>query len=392
MFPLLSALLLIPMLMQAPAAAAGVRVSGRAVNGETGKPFAGALVTLWSAGRNSSKRSVTAGTDGSFEFLNVGRGQYQLRAEDPKPDFPSRTETLELEVLNRDLDAGGLIISPAVPKVEIAGRVVIPHGASLPAAISAVKFSSESAPVAPDGSFTLRLRPLEKYEVTLDSSLESYHVETVSEGEWNAVAGTWSFRDKPRSPVQVTLVLGQRRISGRILNAAKAPDPESMISLMGPSPATAVRQLIPGRDATFSIGGLRSGDYELRAKDEAGDATQAGLLRFSVGAQDRNDLELVLKSMTPINGQIFAPASRGMDELMRFQPYVELTDATGKRRVTIDSKGAFQFRSFEGDFTVEVRNLPVEFRTESISIGPGPVNILLRLIQGDVPNFRFLNK
>jgi hypothetical protein len=318
MFPLLSALLLIPALMQAPAAAPAMRVSGRVVNGETGRPFAGAIVTLLSSSGNTSKRSVTVGADGSFEFLNVLRGHYLLRAEDPQPDIPSRTETMEIEVLSRDLNALGLIISPAVPKVEITGRVVIANGGSLPAAISAVRFSGESAPVRPDASFQLRLRPAQKYVVTLDRPVEGYYVESVSTGEWDAATGAWSFRDKPGTTVQVTLSVGRRRIRGRILSAGKTPAPQSTVTLMGPAPATAIRDVVIGSDATFSLGGIRSGEYELRAKHEAGDNTQAGLLRFRVDAQDRIDLELVLKSLTPIKGQVVVPASRTMEELMAF--------------------------------------------------------------------------
>jgi hypothetical protein len=390
MFLLLSALLLIPALMQAPAAAPAMRVSGRVVNGETGRPFAGAIVTLSNSSGNTSKRSVTVGADGSFEFLNVLRGHYLLRAEDPQPNIPSRTETMEIEVLSRDLNALGLIISPAVPKVEIAGRVVIANGGSLPSAISAVQFSGESAPVRADASFQLRLRPAQKYVVTLDRPVEGYYVESVSMGEWDAATGTWIFRDKPGETVQVTLSVGRRRIRGRILSAGKTPAPQSTATLMGPAPATAIRDVVLGSDATFSFGGMRSGEYELRAKHEAGDNTQAGLLRFSVEAQDRYDLELVLQSLTLIKGQVVVPGSRTMEELMLFKPYVELSDAMGKRRVTIDANGAFQFRSFDGDFVVEVKNLPVEFRVDSISTGPSSVDVLLEILQGDVPGFRFL--
>jgi hypothetical protein len=390
MIPLLSALLLIPMLMQAPAPAPAVRVSGRVVNGETGKPFVGAIVTLSNSSGNTSKRSVTVGADGSFEFLSVPRGQYLLRAEDPQPDIPSRIEAMEIEVLNRDLNALGLVISPALPKVEITGRVVIANGGSLPVAISAVKFSGESAPVRPDASFQLRLRPAQKYVVTLDVPVEGYHVESVSTGEWDAATGTWSFRDKPGATVQVTLSVGRRRIRGRVLSAAKTPAPQATATLTGPAPSIAIRDVVLGNDATFSLGGIRSGEYELRAKHNAGDNTQAGLLRFSVDAQDRSDLELVLKSLTPIKGQVVVPVSRTMEELMRFKPYVELSDAMGKRRVTIDARGAFQFRSFDGDFIVEVKNLPVEFRVDSISTGPSSVDVLLEILQGDVPGFRFL--
>jgi hypothetical protein len=392
MSPLLGALLLIPMLLQAPSPAPAMKVSGRVVNGETGKPFAGAIVTLSNSSGNASKRSVTVGADGLFEFLNVLRGQYQLRAEDPKPDLPSRTETMEIEVLSRDLNELGLIISPAVPKVEITGRVVIANGGSLPAAISAVKFSEESASVRPDASFQLRLRPAERYVVTLDRPVEGYYVESVSTGDWDAATGIWTFRGKPGGTVQVVLGVGTRRIRGRILSAGKTAAPQATATLTGPSPTTAIRDVVLGSDATFSLGGIRSGEYELRAKHEAGEDTQAGLLRFRVAAQDRSDLELVLKSLAPIQGQLVVPVSRTMEELMVFKPYVELSDAMGKRRVTIDTKGTFQFRSFDGDFIVEIKNLPVEFRVDSISTGPSSVKVLLRIVQSDVPEFRFLRK
>jgi len=387
MFPFLRALALLPVLVQAPQPATGVRVSGRVVDGETGKPLAGAVVTLSNSGANATKRTTTAGANGSFEFVNVTRGQYRLEVSHPQPIVPYRSESLDLEISNRDLDSLGLILSPAISKVEIAGKLVMGDGSALPpAAILAVKFSGESVTTLRDGSFQLRLRPFEKYDVTLDNPPEGFYVTAVSGGTWDEVAGKWSFRNKPAAPVQVILERGQRRVAGRVLNGAGTPSPQAKVTLLGPGPSRTTREIAPGPGATFAFGGVRPGDYELTAKSGSGDGLRSSTLRFKIDAQDRANLELSLKSMSPIKGQILTPQSYALDELMRFKPYIEVADAAGARRVDIDSKGMFQFRAFEDDFTVAVTNLPWELRVSSVDKQPSAVTITLSRREGDGPD------
>ena len=292
-----------------------------------------------------------------------------------------------MEITNRDLNDVGLIMSPAVPRVLVSGKVGMAGGGSLPSEISALKLSNEVIPIERDGTFQVRMRPLEHYELGIPGAPEGYFVESISAGSWNPVFATWSLRDKPTTVVQVTLNAVRQRISGRILSAKKTPAPRANVLLVGPSPSRATREVVPGSDGTFSLGGIRPGDYELRATNGVGDAAEAGLLRFSIGTQNREDLDVALGPRIPISGQVVVAAPRTIDELMRFKPYIEIDDVMGRSKVTIDARGTFQFRSFEGAYTLTIRELPVELRVQSITPGPSTVTVRVGSMPGDGPDF-----
>jgi hypothetical protein len=141
--------------------------------------------------------------------------------------------------------------------------------------------------------------------------------------------------------------------------------------------------------AAFSIGAVRPGNYELRARTGTGDNLTAGFLPIVVTANQAN-LEIVVKPSSPVAGQIVVLPPRTVSELVRFNVAVEINDALGSRTVRVDSRGAFQFRSFEPDYSVTVRNLPVGLRYESHRKSPGSVEIRLETVQGDpFPGLRF---
>src|SRR5688500_19984273 len=100
--------LLIAALLQTPIPSAGVRVSGRVVDGETGKPLPDVVVTLSNPSAGASKRTVTTGPNGTFQFSGVQRGAYRLETAHPKPVVAYRSESLDIDITNRDLDNLGL--------------------------------------------------------------------------------------------------------------------------------------------------------------------------------------------------------------------------------------------------------------------------------------------
>ena len=385
MTTLLQSLALLSLLLQAPASA-GVRISGRVVDGETGTPLENATVTLASRGGNAAKRTTTAGPNGQFQFVSVPRGAYQLHTEHPRPTIPYRSESLEIDIADRDITDMGLILTPAVPRISLTGRVVMAGGGPLPATVSALRLSSEVIPIERDGAVQLRMRPLEKYTLGLQNPSEGLFIESASGGVWDAASGVWTIRDKPSSPVQITLGVGQQRISGRILSASRVPAAQATVTLIGPAPTQNPRPVTLGQGATFSVTGLRPGNYEIRAQIGAGDGTQAGSLKLTVDAQNREAQELVLKGMTAMTGQVLV-TGRALEDLMRFKPYVELEDALGTRRIAFDSKGTFQFRSFEDEFSLGIRDLPIELRVQSITTGPSSVTIRIGTQPGDGPEF-----
>jgi hypothetical protein len=381
----LAMLVLISALLQAPTT--GVRVSGRVVDGETGKPLADAVVTLLPRGGNDPRppqavRSIPVKTDGTFEFTNVPRGAYKLQAEHSKPITPYRSESLDLDITTRNLEDLGMILSPALSKVPVTGKVVLPRGASL-VALGALTLAADRIPLQSDGSFEVRMRPMEKYPLVLPAG---YYVESISAGQWDSSSGLWMLRDKPASAVQINVGLGQRQLSGRILTSARTPALQATVTLLGPAPTRTSQPVNLGAGGTFTALGVRPGDYELRAQTGSGEALQTAVLPVTMGTQNREGVEVVLKGLTSIKGQVVV-SGRTLEELMRFKPVVVVTDTTGNRQVAIDSKGNFEFKSFEGAFTVQVRDLPIEFRVQSVSLEPGSVTVRIGAYSGDNPEF-----
>jgi len=389
MAPAIKILLVFAALLQTPTAT-GVRVTGRVVDGETGAGIPDAIVTLVSSvpGSQSSPLPAEAKTTakGTFQFLNVPPGAYDLKTQHPNPTTAYRSESLDIRVGNRDMSDVGLILSPAVSKVAISGKIAVAGSARLPATLSAIHFSSEVVPLAGDGSFQTRIRPFEKYAISVPSANERYDVTSISAGEWNRVAETWMIRERPSAPVQITLAVGRQHASGRILTVSGTPATSGALSLRGPAPSMRSLELTPGETGAFSLTGLRSGEYELRAQTGSGDSLQAGSLKFTIENQNREGLELRLKALSPIRGQVVV-TGRSLQDLMAFKPVAVIEDASGRRVVPVDSQGTFDFKSFDGEFTVRIGDLPLEFRVQSITHGPSSVTVQVTSLPGDVPPF-----
>ena len=252
-------------LLQAPVS--GFRISGRVLDGETGKPIVNAVVTLTGAEKNLSfpprlaeegfKRTVTIGADGLFQFTNVPRGSYRLHTEHPNPIVPYRGDSLEFE-LTADLNNMGLVLSPAVSRVPVTGRVVLAGGGPLPGAIAAILFSNEAVTVQRNGSFQARLRPAQHYAVAIQNNPEGFYVESVSGGTWNKLTSTWVFRDNLSSPIEIELGVARLRISGRVIDPDGKSAPQATAMLLGPVPADTFSPVTLSSTGTFSVGSLRS--------------------------------------------------------------------------------------------------------------------------------------
>jgi hypothetical protein len=391
-------LVLISALLQAPASTTGVRISGRVIDGETGRPlsdatvtisprneepmrlvFPGSAVTSSTPPGNAFKQTVTVTATGTFQLVNVPRGAYRLVANHSKPVIPYRSESLDIDIADRNIDDVGMILSPAIPKVPVTARFVPP--------IPSFRLSGEQIVVQRDGTFEVRLRPMEKYDFDLPAG---YYIESISAGEWTPVPGRWMLRDKPASTVQITLSTGRLKFSGRMLLANRTPAPNGTLILTGPAPSTAQRTVTLGAGGLFSVEGLRSGAYQVRAQTGSGFTLQANWFALTLGEQNREGMEILLKEMTSIKGQVIV-SGRTLEDLMRFKPSIGVGDAQSPSRVIpVDSRGTFEFRSFDGSFEVTVLNLPYELRVQSITMGPSSVTIQVGTIQRDPPMRDFL--
>jgi hypothetical protein len=385
-------LVLAPMAFQQAAVPAAHSVSGRIVDGSTGKPMIGAVAILWerSSTRSEGRRS-TVGQSGTFEFTNVSPGSYQIAPVMPGLIVPYRTETIDIEVRNDSVTGLGLIITPLGPRpASVSGKVVMEGGGAIPASLARISANAESSGLQRDGTFQLQFRPQEKYLLRLEDLPQGTSIKSVSAGTWDAASQTLSFPSTPPASLQVMLAVGARTIRGRVLDQARvAAAPDASLTLSGPSRVTPLREITLGRDGTFEIPRLTSGDYELKARQGVGTATQFGTARVTVGNQDRNGLELVLKPMTRQTGQVAIEGAGRIEELQRFRPVIEINDVLGVHRIPIAADGTFEFQSFEGGYAAAIRDLPLGYAT-TIAIVGTTVEVRLRVVQGDGPGLRLL--
>jgi hypothetical protein len=376
--------LLILVLLQAPAS--GLRVAGRVIDGETGKPVVDAVVTLTSANADGFSKTFTVGADGLFQFVNIPRGSYQLRTQHPKPVVPYRSESLDIDLKN-DLEGLGMILSPAVSKVPVKGRVVMSGGATLPRTVSSILFSGDAVSMASDGSFETRLRPGQAYDIGFPNTAAGAYVASVSgAGSWRDLTGTWTFREGANAPIEIVIGIGRETIAGRVTDVSAKPVAQAMVTLVGPAPLAKPREITLTASGTFTLTGMRPGDYELRAQIGNGDTMLAAFRKFSVGPQARTNLEVVLKPATNVSGSVVVIAPHTLNDLMKFNPSIQIIDVMGIRPARLDSKGAFQFKSFEGDYTILVTDLPLELRVDSISKDAAGVEIRIGGVHSDRPD------
>jgi hypothetical protein len=314
-----------------------------------------------------------------------------MAAEVPGTRFSYRTETVDVEVRNSDVTGLGLIITPVGPRpTPISGKLVMENGAPLPASLTQIRAAGESSAVARDGRFQLRLRAEEKYSIKLESLPEGMYVKTVSAGLWNPEEETLLFSSTPPATLQITLAVGDRTVRGRVLDKSGAvPRSETVVSVYGPLSTRPLRSVSVGADGTFEIDMLRAGNYELKAKMGSGPATQASRLLLMVGDQSPNGIEMVLQGTTLQKGRVVIEGAARLEELLRFQPFIEVRDLLGVHRVPIRMDGTFEFQSFEGEYAVAIRDVPVGY-DKFITVTGSAVEVKLRVVQGDAPFFRLL--
>jgi hypothetical protein len=379
-----------PIRQQPAAAVKTYAVSGRVIDGTTGGSVNDTVVVFWerSASRPSGRRIPSA--NGTFVIANVTPGPYTLAAEVPGARFSYRTETVDVEVRDRDVTGLGLIITPVGPRATpVAGRLIMENGGPLPPSLTRIAAGGESSTVQRDGTFQLRLRTEEKYRVRLESLPEGTYVKAVSAGFWNAEAETLLFSSAPPANLQITLAVGNRIIRGRIRDRSGAPASSADISLITASSSVPLRNVAAKADGTFEIDRLRVGDYKLNAKLGSGAETQVASLPLTIGTQDRSGIEVILKGLTVQKGRVVVEGAGRVEELQRFRPMIEVTDVLGVHRLPIGVDGTFEFQSFEGEYSVAIRDLPLGY-DKFITVAGSTLEVKLRVIQSDAPGFRLL--
>jgi len=365
-------------------------LSGRVVDGSTGKPMIGAVVVLWerSETRSGGKR-VTVGANGAFEFANVSPGSYQIAPEMPGLQVPYRTETTAVEVRDGSIAGLGLIITPLGPRaIPVSGKVVMESGGPISSSIKTIETTGDSSTVQRDGTFQLQFRAKERYTLRVEELPEGAYIKSVSAGSWDSASEVLIFNSTPPSTLQITLGVGTRSIRGRVLDGTGTPaGSQTSLALSMRSASAAPRDIPINRDGTFMIGRLRAGDYELKAMQGSGSTMQFASLPLTIGAQDPGGVELRLKPATRQKGRVVIEGAGRVEDLQRFRLVIEIVDVLGVHPVPIAADGTFEFQSFEGGYSATVKDLPLGYEP-SIVIAGSSVEVKLRVLQGD--GFEFL--
>jgi hypothetical protein len=378
--------------VQQPAPATAYSVSGRIIDGSTGRPMIGAVAILWerSASRSDGKRA-TVGQNGVFEFSNIVPGSYLIAPAMPGLTVPYRTETIDIEVRGGSVTGLGLIITPLGPRlIPVSGKLVMENGAAIPDALAIIKANNTSTAIQRDGSFQLQFREDERYKLKLENLPEGITIKSVSAGSWSPASETLVFPSTPPASLQITLAVGTRVVRGRLLDSAgAAAGAEASLTLSLQGAASPLREVAPNRDGTFEIARLSPGNYELRARHGSGAATQFVTVPIAIGNQDRSGLEIALKPISRQRGLLVIEGAGRLEELQRFRPMMEITDVLGVHRVPIAADGTFEFQSIEGEYAAAIRDVPLGY-AHTITIVGSTVEVRLRIIQGDGPGLRLL--
>jgi hypothetical protein len=212
----------------------------------------------------------------------------------------------------------------------------------------------------------------------------------VSAGVWNPEGETLLFSSTPPATLQITLAVGDRTVRGRVLDKSGAvPRSEVVLSVSTPLSTRPVRNVSAGADGSFEIDRLRAGNYELKAKMGTGPATQIGRLLLTIGDQSPSAIQMVLKGTTLQKGHVVIEGAGRLEELQKFQPFIEVTDVLGVHRVPIRLDGTFEFQSFESEYSVYIRDVPATYE-KFVTVTGSTIEVKLRVIQGDFPSFRVL--
>lgn len=238
-----------------------------------GRPSAGleglSITTL----SRDAQLTTTSGPDGRFELRGLRPGTHPLLVVGSSV-IPS---LMQVSVTIADEDATGLEV-PIESGVEVSGRVDPPGVANVELALlesvggmevmlNGQKIQHAKATAAPDGTFTIPAAPRGTWKVVAEA-VDGSIGETEIEVEGDAIDG-----------LRVAMV-SRPAARGRVVDADGAPVERATVILMADDPRAVGRvKMLLERSAKstttdaqgrFSVVGLQSGSYRLRAKDPRG--------------------------------------------------------------------------------------------------------------------------
>jgi len=268
----------------------GFAVSGRVVDGETGKPVANVAISLSKImiiDKNSTSgyggvTDVRANADGAFRLEKLPAGKYAISIE-PPPESDLRAEPVAFDVIDQDVT--GLLIKTATG-ASLSGTVVLEGqrglntpGARAPNWISVYLrnesqgfTSSQSAQIKPDGSF--RIGGLQAGNVTFSvgswGPTGNAKAVTISRVERDGVVQTNGVHvqsGEHLSGLRIVVAYSSGSIRGviKVENGVLPPSGQLVVNLSKVEDANTPSGGGTAADARghFLIEGLAAGTYEL---------------------------------------------------------------------------------------------------------------------------------
>ena len=233
----------------------GVTVSGR-VRSSTGTAGVGGQPVALVGGAPPIQQTTTA-ADGSFQFLRVRPGSYQLSS--------AGRIAQQLPVAVGDQDVTGLEIV-VIPTVIVTGNVVVEGNAPRPRVqllFSPFKGTGQnpSMSMLPDGTYRSML-PEGEYRVSWSILPVGYEIKSITSGSVDLLSDSLKVAvDTPPSPIRVLLSVDGNpwvKVSGRVTNLG------SNRTLLLGGPNVDPIQLAVNPDGTFEIAQVLPGTYQLR--------------------------------------------------------------------------------------------------------------------------------
>jgi TonB family protein len=235
--------------------ALGVTVSGR-VRRATGMGSIGGQLVGMIGGAAQVQQTTTA-ADGSFQFLRVLPGTYQLSSA------AGRTNPLPVVVADQDITGLEIVV---IPTVNVTGNVVVEGNGPRPRvqlSLSPFKGTGQTAGVStqPDGTFRATV-PEGDYRVSWSNLPVGHEIKSLTTGSIDLLTTPLKVSvDAPPEPIRLLLAVEGNpwvKVSGRVINLG------SNRTLMLTGPGVDQIQLTANPDGTFEIPQALPGNYQIR--------------------------------------------------------------------------------------------------------------------------------
>jgi TonB family protein len=345
----------------------GVTVSGR-VRRATGTEGIGGQSVVLIGG--TAPIQVTTAADGSFQFLRVLPGSYQLGSAAGRTSQP-------LAVAVGDQNILGLEIV-VVPTVNVTGSVVIEGNGMRPRIqlqLSSFKGTGQSVGVStqPDGSMRA-VMPEGEYRVSWSSLPVGYEIKSVTSGTIDLLTRSLKVSvDAPPEPIRVLVSVEGNpwvKVSGRVTN----PGSNRTLILTGPNVDQI--QLTVNPDGTFEIPQALPGQYQVRpnpipAASVAAIRLQATqLISVVIPNQDTTNLVIPLPLMKVVQGIVVnnsGAAVQGRYSLS-YQQSILTSSSSGSTSFATPSDGKFTLELSPGS-DVHISVSAPGYPTKSLTYG-----------------------